>query len=642
MALILTEEIIRDRVNLIHENLGNVNSFLNLNEDVKALSLPGTYHEKFVALGKSLRKFSRLKELDLSRNNIESLEVEMIRYYNGISSLDELKRLKYNSNLRDIDLRLNPVTRNEPDYRLYLIHMLPNLQKLDDRGVRDRERQAALTHFSTGQATEMTYHPVVEEEIERQPNPRVTAINKLTKGSTVLDDDDVAVIDLVSRNDGDLNKPRPVTGSNNKQPKSTDYSLTSLTKLADKESDRIDVLQRDKKQSAHTADEAEAMTRLREKYPNIPVDVLQHSPHYNNNQQGQQQHRQDGFVRFQDEEEAFTKYKSHGYFTANPHQVNDLPESQQTVIDTKQDEEIYPQFKELPNWTTPLERQHGDKQNKRNKHTIYQDNEIEQTLEELGIPKYHKGEARLTETEERIKLKLDSNKPYASFLYQLLDIVDHYWNGSKSLHNHVKFKEQALTIVQKYFGDNRQNELVSDNVQKQIARLKEENRLLRQQIADQTQLNHLSSGEEKIKRSLKQAQHDLEILQEEVTKYVAENKNLKIKLKNQEQQNVASNQSHIEELERKNEALSHEVEGLRVRLKQFAQLQELTNMLQESHTALVQTNEHLLKELEDEQHRHRHEVEQLHWSYDQLKKSLSFSRDKTNLSRSYNGDNSEL
>ena len=31
---------------------------------------------------------------------------------------------------KDLDLRLNPVTKNEPDYRLFLVHMLPNLRQL--------------------------------------------------------------------------------------------------------------------------------------------------------------------------------------------------------------------------------------------------------------------------------------------------------------------------------------------------------------------------------------------------------------------------------------------------------------------------------------------------------------------------------
>ena len=44
-------------------------------EDVRSLSLPGTYHEKIHSLGISLRRFTRLKHLDLSRNAIDNLEV---------------------------------------------------------------------------------------------------------------------------------------------------------------------------------------------------------------------------------------------------------------------------------------------------------------------------------------------------------------------------------------------------------------------------------------------------------------------------------------------------------------------------------------------------------------------------------------
>lgn len=32
--------------------------------------------------------------------------------------------------LQDLDLRLNPVTKNEPDYRLFVVHLLVNLRKL--------------------------------------------------------------------------------------------------------------------------------------------------------------------------------------------------------------------------------------------------------------------------------------------------------------------------------------------------------------------------------------------------------------------------------------------------------------------------------------------------------------------------------
>jgi len=44
---------------------------------VRALSLPGTYHEKISRVGDSLKHFSRLKSLDLSRNAIESLAVKL-------------------------------------------------------------------------------------------------------------------------------------------------------------------------------------------------------------------------------------------------------------------------------------------------------------------------------------------------------------------------------------------------------------------------------------------------------------------------------------------------------------------------------------------------------------------------------------
>ena len=35
-----------------------------------------------------------------------------------------------NRKLQELDLRLNPVTRNDPDYRLVLVHVLPNLRRL--------------------------------------------------------------------------------------------------------------------------------------------------------------------------------------------------------------------------------------------------------------------------------------------------------------------------------------------------------------------------------------------------------------------------------------------------------------------------------------------------------------------------------
>ena len=44
-------------------------------DDVKSLSLQGTYHEKITSLGYSLQNFTRLQHLDLSKNNLTTLKV---------------------------------------------------------------------------------------------------------------------------------------------------------------------------------------------------------------------------------------------------------------------------------------------------------------------------------------------------------------------------------------------------------------------------------------------------------------------------------------------------------------------------------------------------------------------------------------
>ena len=117
--------------------------------------MPGSYNEKITHLGTSLIKFTRLKELDLSRNSLISLDgLESLKlleklnlYYNNVSSLKELEKLRHNTLLTEIDLRLNPITKEENDYRLYLIYMLPSLKVLDDRMIKDSERQMALAFF---------------------------------------------------------------------------------------------------------------------------------------------------------------------------------------------------------------------------------------------------------------------------------------------------------------------------------------------------------------------------------------------------------------------------------------------------------------------------------------------------------------
>ena len=94
--------------------------------------------------------FPYLIELNLSRNELTTLRgiesaisLETLSlYYNRVAYLEELRHLIPLKKLERLDLRLNPVTRDEA-YRSYVIFHIPNLQELDERSVRPAERRHA-------------------------------------------------------------------------------------------------------------------------------------------------------------------------------------------------------------------------------------------------------------------------------------------------------------------------------------------------------------------------------------------------------------------------------------------------------------------------------------------------------------------
>ncbi|XP_046572402.1 centrosomal protein of 72 kDa-like [Haliotis rubra] len=650
MALTLTEDLIRSRVSLSHDNL----------EDVKSLSLPGTYHEKIVGIGNSLRKFSRLKCLDLSRNALDNLEgLENLKlleklnlYYNNINSLEELKRLQMNTSLKELDLRLNPITRSEPDSRLYLIHMLPSLQKLDDRGVRDRERQAALIHFSSSQATEMTHHPPEHDPPKKATHPRAEFVNKLQKRPTVLDDDDVAVLDLIAHTGGDLAQPRPLTGSAARQDKAEEYTLDGLKSLG---SDKLNQTDPDRESRSDKAaggrrprasslpEEADdVMSTYRKRYPNIPSVS-------DGDRGAERMKRVDPNLEYADETDAYTKYRSHGYFTPHPGAAD---EDDLEVSQVPTERESYPEpprmQRERGSEAEQRLKQAGQN-HQRNDSAPRQNAEIEETLQQLGIPKDLPQDPRQTQEENSIKVRLEENPQGRELLFRLMDLVDRYWNGTKSLHKNAKFKGLALNLLEKVMMGSgsvhaqAQREVL--HLRDQLQRMKDDNIVLRDRDArHKATLEGSSANETHLKKSLQKAYQDVETLRDQLDKYVSENRRLGKKLDSQDtlssyQGGAASsmsvvNQTQLDDLQRQNDALQREIEGLRGRLKQFAQMQELANMLQDSHKSLVQTNDHLLKELSDTRHRHSEEVNQLHWSYDQLKKTMSYIPSHNNSSMS--------
>ena len=60
---------------MIFFSLHSIPLYYRYLDDVKSLSLPGTYNEKISSLGTSLSGFTRLKSLDLSRNALVTTEV---------------------------------------------------------------------------------------------------------------------------------------------------------------------------------------------------------------------------------------------------------------------------------------------------------------------------------------------------------------------------------------------------------------------------------------------------------------------------------------------------------------------------------------------------------------------------------------
>lgn len=76
--------------------------------------------------------------------HLKGLE-RLILYSNCISSLQEVKHLDELPALRELDLRLNPLTRLHPHYRPCLVHAMPRLCILDGRLVRETEHRAAIT-----------------------------------------------------------------------------------------------------------------------------------------------------------------------------------------------------------------------------------------------------------------------------------------------------------------------------------------------------------------------------------------------------------------------------------------------------------------------------------------------------------------
>ena len=118
--------------------------------DVDTISKLTLQRRELIGLGNGLHGMINLVYLDLSRNMLSSLNglrncpalSTLILYYNRLENLKEIRKLEALKLLRDLDLRLNPFTREEY-YRTYIVHHLPFLSRLDERDVAPAERRVA-------------------------------------------------------------------------------------------------------------------------------------------------------------------------------------------------------------------------------------------------------------------------------------------------------------------------------------------------------------------------------------------------------------------------------------------------------------------------------------------------------------------
>ncbi|ELR57146.1 Centrosomal protein of 72 kDa, partial [Bos mutus] len=612
--------------------------------ELQSLSIPGTYQEKITHLGNSLMNLTSLKSLDLSRNSLVSLEgIECLTaleslnlYYNRISSLAEVFRLHSLAGLLDVDLRLNPVVKSEPDYRLFVVHMLPGLQQLDDRPVRESERRASRLHFGSEESldSEQSFPSVFREE--RPHHSRVKCTDSSAKKCLVMDADDEAVLSLIAECEWDLSNPPGGMSSSQKESEAS--------------------LQTSQAESRHRLSPQSVQHQC--------GDSLWKGP------ERRRSSSRAGCVepRLQDQ------------------RCGELPPQRFTPGDCRYLHYLHCRFSSVQSLNSTETEDSGASSQKSSVST-------QKMLNPLPAPeKYRKrrmpggrfqapaDEACLSCLEGSLSVSRRSSSegwgqatsslsatpgpeqprpPSASevsrgakggfvsgqacpklhstalpgkkatlealLLEALLDLVDRHWSGRRSLHSSEAFLAQArhiLSSVQEFTT----TQDTSTTVNEEISSLTLENKSLHSRLTELQQQYGVKMTE--VVLELSDTRKEMDYLRQHLDRSLEESSSLKsLLLSMKKDVRTADAPSalnlQISGLQASMKRLSGELVELKQHLEHYDKIQELTQMLQESHSSLVSTNERLLQELDQVRAQHQAEVEQLHWSYKELKKTLA-------------------
>nr|XP_060490262.1 centrosomal protein of 72 kDa isoform X4 [Panthera onca] len=555
--LVLCEEKIREKSGLApHRDLS----------ELRSLSIPGTYQEKITHLGNSLMNLTGLKSLDLSRNSLVSLEgiqyltalESLSLYYNCISSLAEVLQLHALMELTDVDLRLNPVVKNESDYRLFVVHMLPKLRQLDDRPVRESERKASQLHFASEESLDSKESFPAVLRVGRPRHSRATCADPSAKKCLVMDADDEAVLNLIAECEWDLSNP---PGSTSSSQRGREANLPSSQDSTDIEE-----------------------STLSQKSSLSAQKVLNPLP----------------------APEKYRKRRMPGGRSQAPADQECLHCPERPSVPSSPEES--------------LSRQSGSegRSERTFPHSAVSEPEEERPPSVSG-------------TGEVSPAKLYSAPPPGKkaglevvLLEALLDLVDRYWGGCKSLHGNEVFRAQARQILSSMQEFTAAQD-ISAAVSEEISFLTLEKRSLQKLLAEQQQQYSMRMSE--VASELSNTRKEMGDLRQHLDKSLEEKSSLKallfsLKKEVKNADTAATLNLQITGLETSVKRLSGEIVELKQHLEHYDKVWELTRMLQESHSSLVGTNEHLLQELSQARAQHKAEVEQLHWSYKELKKTL--------------------
>ncbi|XP_028986347.1 centrosomal protein of 72 kDa isoform X2 [Betta splendens] len=555
----ITEQWIRDRLQLQHPCLG----------DVRSLSLPGTFEVKIRHLGNALNNFVRLKSLDLSCNaltsikgvqHLKSLE-RLILYYNCIPSLEEVKVLFELPALKELDLRLNPLVKSYPDYRSYLVHAMPSLRKLDSCSVRDTERKVAIMQFSSDRVPRKS-SSFLSQIGDQRSHQRLALVDRLTKRLSLPTDTDDIILNFVDMNHS--HQKEMVADSVNKDAKerkegeSKDFAeqrsstpmqecAKSILRYPATKSDKAESKGPHTKEPAHKSSSASFKETERLKVSFGPY-VEKRRP-----VSGKQK---------QKDVPCQIRHVAKGNFTPNPGS--------------------YYNSSSFNNIRPPSPRRPGLNLSDPSNPILHPPR--------LTYSSFNKTEGSSTLPQQAEKKKKGS---YRKPLEMLLNLVDKHWMGERSLHHNNNFLSQAVQILSMMESDISCREAEVKTLRREVDVLSFQ--AAAREEEHKTEVRNLSAHLEDARSGVGKLNEQLRIVLEE---NVALQKQL-IKLERQYLRSMMKSSpiTQIKEAQTEVEELRKEIEGLREKVQEAEKVKELSNMLQESHRSLVATNECLLTEL---------------------------------------------